>query len=266
MGHRAAQEQILYNEKAAFHIEVTPLSLTEFRLDESSGIIIATNDAWIHYLKGHPDAESIRVSGCPFYKQLSVIVCEPITNGKHDCSAEQEEVPSPIPWVNPLNTVKEEEFPSLGSDGGDDMVDNKYRFQRPTHLQPTTFEPAKHTITTAMHTAIDSTSAATQKRGRKGIDDGIARAILHMAAASRMKTAAITKVNERYSVADFINELDGIQGLEEGMYFTALDLFDNRNAREIFLFLKGDKGTIWLRNKCSSHPVPYIEKRNYLSL
>ncbi|XP_065855007.1 uncharacterized protein [Euphorbia lathyris] len=236
------------------------LSRSDFRLDESSGIIIASNDSWNQYLKGHPDAEPIRMSGCPFYKQLGVIFCEPITNGKHDLSAEQEEVPSPIPCVN---TIKEEELPaptpgeesSSESDDREYMADNQERFQRATYQQ-TTSQPAKHMMHSAA-TAMDSMSAANRKRGRKGIDDGIARAILHMAAASRMRTAAITKVNERYGVADCIKELDAIQGLEEGMYFAALDLFDNRNAREFFLSLKGDKRTIWLRGKCSAaHPAP----------
>ncbi|KAF2312430.1 hypothetical protein GH714_034660 [Hevea brasiliensis] len=92
---------------------------------------------------------------------------------------------------------------------------------------------------------MDNTTAANRKRGRKGIDDAIAGAILRMAAASRLKTAAIKQISERYSIADCIKELDAMQGVEEGVYF-ALDLFDNPNAREIFLSLKGDKRMICL--------------------
>ncbi|EEF32727.1 L10-interacting MYB domain-containing protein [Ricinus communis] len=243
------------------------LNQSEFHLDESTGNIIASNEAWNRYIKGHPDAEPIRGSGCPIYKQLGVIFSEPLTNGKHVQSVEhEEELPSSvfskdpldgipekelttsISFKEPLTTIQEEESSSESEDG-DDVADEQ------EIIQPL---PVTHFTTTVMHnttSAMDSTAAANRKRGRKGIDDAIAGAILHMAAASRLRTAAIRKVSERFSVADCIKELNAIQGLEEGVYFAALDLFDNRNAREIFLSLKGDKRMIWLRGKCTSHPI-----------
>lgn len=93
--------------------------------------------------------------------------------------------------------------------------------------------------------------ASNRKRGRKGIDDAIAGAILEMAAASKMRAAAIEQYNARYSIADCIKELDVMQGVDQQLYFAALNLFNKPNAREIFLSLKSDKRITWLRGKCA---------------
>lgn len=95
-----------------------------------------------------------------------------------------------------------------------------------------------------------SNSTTIQNKGRKGINDAIARAILEMASASKMRTAAVNYSSSRYSIASCIKELDQMQIVEEQVYLAALDLFHNRNARETFLSLKGDKRLIWLRRKC----------------
>ncbi|XP_058009125.1 L10-interacting MYB domain-containing protein isoform X2 [Hevea brasiliensis] len=217
------------------------LNRSEFRLDASTGNIIATNQAWNEYIKGHPDAEPIRGNGCPIYKQLGVIFSEPLTNGNHDQPAElEEEAPSAVPFKETLNNIQEEESSSESEDE-DDVADNQETFQPATHIATTIVHGTSATTIvhgTSATTVMDNTTAANRKRGRKGIDDAIAGAILRMAAASRLKTAAIKQISERYSIADCIKELDAMQGVEEGVYFAALDLFDNPNAREIFLSLK----------------------------
>jgi len=93
---------------------------------------------------------------------------------------------------------------------------------------------------------------SSRKRGRRGIDDAIAAAILEMAAASKLRTAAVKQCNARYSIASCIKELDEMQGVEERVYFAALELFNNPNARELFLSLKGDKRSAWLHQKCNA--------------
>ncbi|KDP24000.1 hypothetical protein JCGZ_25388 [Jatropha curcas] len=227
----------------------------EFCLDASTGNVIASNEAWNEYIKAHPDAEPIRVSGCPIFKQLGVIFSDALNNENHEESAEQEEeFPSSVPFerpfstireVEPLNTIQEDEESSESEDE-DDVADDQEKYQPSTRST---------TVVHSTSTALDSANAANRKRGRKGIDDAIAGAISHMAAASRLRTAAIRQISERYSVADCIKELDAMQGVEEGIYFAALDLFDNPNAREIFLSLKGDKRMIWLRGKCTAHLI-----------
>lgn len=178
-----------------------------------------------------------------------MIFSEPLTNGNHDQPAEQEEeVPSSVPLKETLNAVQQEESPSESEDE-DDVADNQEMVQPATHVATTTMH------STSTTTGSENITAGNRKRGRKGIDDAIAGAILHMAAASRLRTAAIKRISERYSVADCVKELDAMQGVEEGVYFAALDLFDSPNAREIFLSLKGEKRMIWLLCKCNANQV-----------
>ncbi|KAL1820592.1 hypothetical protein ACET3Z_015461 [Daucus carota] len=91
----------------------------------------------------------------------------------------------------------------------------------------------------------------TRKRGRKGIDDVLANAIMEMAAASKLRAHAVKQHNERYSITDCIKALDEIEGIDDPIYYASVDLFDNRDARETFLSLKVDKRLTWLLGKCS---------------
>lgn len=99
-------------------------------------------------------------------------------------------------------------------------------------------------------------TTGVRKKGRRGIDGAIADAILEMAAASRMKTSAIQRWNARYSISKCIQELDAMQGVDEQLYFAALDLFNKAIARETFLSLRADKRLTWLRGKCVAYPMP----------
>ncbi|KAE8655021.1 3-isopropylmalate dehydrogenase [Hibiscus syriacus] len=202
------------------------LDRSDFSWDESTGYIIGKDEAWADFIMGHPDAEAIKTSGCLIYKQLCTILSEPTTNGKHDYYAEfGGEVPSSHPSLEPLSTIQEES--SSESEEVEDVVDD------PDAVQP-----------------LASGIISSRKRGRRGIDDAIAAAILEMAAASKLRTAAVKQCNARYSIASCIKELDGMEGLEERVYFAALELLNNPNAREMFLSLKRDKRLTWLSWKC----------------
>ncbi|KAI4327759.1 hypothetical protein L6164_020184 [Bauhinia variegata] len=198
---------------------------SDFNWDEATGSMMAKDEVWAEYIKEHPDAETLKSSGCPIYKELCTIFSEPATNGKHEYLAVSEGEPTSRLRSEPLSTHQEE-----SSSESEEEEDCNYQ----EGTQPAT--------PTANH---------SRKRGRKGIDDAIAGAILEMAAASRMRIAAIEQYNARYSVADCIRELEVIQGVDSQLYFAALDLFNKRNAREIFLSLKGDKRLTWLRAKCA---------------
>ncbi|XP_031271525.1 L10-interacting MYB domain-containing protein-like [Pistacia vera] len=197
-----------------------------FTWDDSSGTIIATDEAWAKYGQGHADAENIKLNGCPLYKQLCLIFSESTTtNGKNVQSAELEGgISSSLPYPQPLNVIQE----VTSSESEDEMADNE---EFPSAMP-------------------SSSSTTVRKKGRKGIDDAIAGAILEMAAASKMRTAAVNYSSGRYTIANCIKELDQMQVVEEQIYLAALDLFHNRNARETFLSLKGEKRLTWLRRKC----------------
>ncbi|KAJ1408780.1 Myb/SANT-like domain [Sesbania bispinosa] len=202
------------------------LDQSDFRWDEATGSIRATDEIWAEYIKKHPDAETLKTCGCPIFKELCIIFSEPATNGKHEYLAASEgEHTSRAPFPEPLSMHQEES--SSGSQDEEDAND-------PQTVQPTTL-----------------TATCNRKRGRKGIDDAIAEAILEMASASKMTAAAIEQRNARYSMADCIKDLDLMQGVDQPLYFAALDLFNKPTAREIFLSLKKDKRLTWLRGKCA---------------
>ncbi|MED6208633.1 hypothetical protein PIB30_117785 [Stylosanthes scabra] len=192
--------------------------------DEATGSITASDE----YIKKHADAETLRTSGCPIFKELCTIFSEPATNGKHEhlTASEVDHTPRPL-CPQPLRMPQDES--SSRSQDEDDAND-------PETPQPST--PAA--------------AASSSKRGRKGINDAIAEAILEMAAASKMRATAIEQYNARYSMADCIKELDLMQGVDQQLYFAALGLFSKPILREIFLSLKKDKRLTWLRGKCAN--------------
>uniref|UniRef100_A0A6N2L2V1 Uncharacterized protein n=1 Tax=Salix viminalis TaxID=40686 RepID=A0A6N2L2V1_SALVM len=94
------------------------------------------------------------------------------------------------------------------------------------------------------------------KRSRKATGDAIVDAMLEIAAASKMRAAAIMKNEDRFSISKCIKVLDEMQGVDQRIYFLALDLFENPNAREIFISLKSDKRFPWLQGKCMLSTIP----------
>lgn len=160
----------------------------------------------------HPDAEILRSIGCPMYNHLKTIFADPITNSNHDGSTIEDQGISASLNSPELPTIKEEE------------------------LSPS--EPEKY---------VDLSS---QKRGRKGLEDAIARGIMEMAASAKLRADAIKAYNSKFSITDCVKALDELQGINDQVYLAALDLFTSRNARETFLTLKVDKRLIWLQRKC----------------
>ncbi|KAL1569769.1 L10-interacting MYB domain-containing protein-like [Salvia divinorum] len=97
---------------------------------------------------------------------------------------------------------------------------------------------------------------ASRKRGRRGLEDAIARGILEMAGAAKLRAEAVKTFHSKFSITDCVKALDELQGVSEQVYLAALDLFINRNARETFLTLKVDKRLIWLQRKCLICSLP----------
>lgn len=95
-------------------------------------------------------------------------------------------------------------------------------------------------------------SSGRRKRSRKATGDAIVDAMLEIAAASKMRATAIMKNEDRFSISKCIKVLDEMQGLDQRIYFFALDLFENPNARETFISLKNEKRLPWLQGKFSA--------------
>ncbi|KAK4417471.1 hypothetical protein Salat_2572700 [Sesamum alatum] len=88
-----------------------------------------------------------------------------------------------------------------------------------------------------------------RKRSRKATGDAIVDAMLEIAAASKMRAAAIMRNEERFTISKCIRVLDDMQGVDQTLYFYALDLFENPSARETFVSLKAERRLAWLQGK-----------------
>ncbi|KAJ1417292.1 hypothetical protein SESBI_16718 [Sesbania bispinosa] len=100
---------------------------------------------------------------------------------------------------------------------------------------------------------LPSSSFGGRKRGRKATGGAIVDAMLEIAAASKMRASAIMKNEDKFSINKCIKVLDEMQGVDERIYFLALDLFeDHPNAREVFISLKDEKRLPWLQGKCDT--------------
>ncbi|XP_059623457.1 L10-interacting MYB domain-containing protein-like [Cornus florida] len=204
------------------------LDQSDFKWDEATGAIIAKDEVWNRYIMEHPDVETVKSSGCPIYKQLCAIFSEPVMNGDHNRSNECKEIiQEAILCAEPLSTFREES--SSESEEEADVAGEQDKLQL-------TIPP----------------STGGRKRGRKGIDNAIANAILEMAAASKLRADAIEQCNNRFSITDCVRALDELQGVDEQVYHAALELFNNPHARETFLSLKLDKRLMWLYSKCTA--------------
>lgn len=95
-------------------------------------------------------------------------------------------------------------------------------------------------------------NSGRRKRSRKATGDAIVDAMLEIAAASKMRAAAIMRNEERFAISKCIKVLDEMQGVDQNIYFFALDLFENSNARETFISLKNERRLIWLQCKYNS--------------
>ncbi|KAL0842809.1 hypothetical protein Bca101_016054 [Brassica carinata] len=93
-------------------------------------------------------------------------------------------------------------------------------------------------------------SGPTRKRSRKACGDAIVEAMLEIAAASKMRAAALASNGDRFSISKCIRALDDLQGVDQSTYFLALDLFESPSSREIFISLKYEKRLKWLLGKC----------------
>lgn len=178
-------------------------------------------------IEEHPDADTLRSAGCPIYKQLCRIFSE--KSGRNENTNGSTEKAGLADHTSNLT-----EDISTESEEVADVANEQEKSQ--------CVDPSA------------TTNTGSRKRGRKGIEDMLADAILEMASASKMRAEAIRQCSQRYSVSKCVNALDELQGVDETVYFAALDLFNDPIAREIFLSLKVDKRLMWLQGKCKLLP------------
>ncbi|XP_043696840.1 L10-interacting MYB domain-containing protein-like [Telopea speciosissima] len=207
------------------------LNQGEFNWDEATGTITATDEVWDKYIKVNPDAEAIRNNGCPIYKQLCTVFSELGPNGNPHVV----EQTLGLPYPEILSMSMDPAAPST--------------FVAEESYSPYEDEDLNVSNGQNKHDPLTPPSSGHWKRGHNGIDGVMSEAILEMAGASRLRTAAVKQSIDLFSITNCIKALDEIEGLEDCIYFASLDLFDSPNARETFLSLRIDRRLTWLKGK-----------------
>ncbi|KAL1200246.1 L10-interacting MYB domain-containing protein [Cardamine amara subsp. amara] len=135
----------------------------------------------------------------------------------------------------------------------DDSVDGRYA--QSSHFEGLDESKANQSsdlLTTPTEGTITSENIATPNVAQANTNSVKRKSALSDMVTSLRSRMADSKTQEdRFSITNCINALDEIENLDEGVYFAALDLFENPAIRETFLSLKGNKLRLkWLQGKC----------------
>jgi hypothetical protein len=185
----------------------------------------------------------IKVKDCPIYEQLCVIFTDSVTEGKYAQSSHYEELDKSVGIDTPLlNSCQ---------DGG-----------TPGSVNPSSSIPVQGIISSAERVMKNNVerkrkrpsethSSLGQSRRDQDICNTMAETMLEMVAALKSRAVAKTPSDDRFTITNCIRALDEIEGVNECLYFAALDLFEDPNLRETFISLKGNKIRLtWLEGKC----------------
>ncbi|XP_010533682.1 PREDICTED: L10-interacting MYB domain-containing protein-like isoform X3 [Tarenaya hassleriana] len=186
----------------------------------------------------HPRAEPIKVTDCSIYEQLCAIFDDNYLDGRYAQSSHFEGLEATL--AN--QTFHEGTTQSL-----------KLITPKAGKGNVSLLEKDSRNFTERKRKRKPETSPAL---ARSPIET-MGRAMLDMVDALRSRMADATKTDDKFSIGNCISALDEMENVDEGIYFSALDLFESPCLREIFLSLKGNKiRLIWLQGKCRTPSLP----------
>ncbi|CAI9116915.1 OLC1v1018205C1 [Oldenlandia corymbosa var. corymbosa] len=82
------------------------------------------------------------------------------------------------------------------------------------------------------------------------LGETMAEALCEMIAASKLRANATSKNDAKYTITNCIRALDEVEGIDDWLYYAALDLFEDPVLREMFLSLKSNSMRLaWLQGK-----------------
>ncbi|KAL5574392.1 hypothetical protein UlMin_023989 [Ulmus minor] len=219
-----------YNIKSAYD------QSNDFTIDDSCCIGF---DLW-EDIAAQPRPETVKVKECPIYEQLCTIFTDASADGKYAQSSHYGELDKSARIDNngDLNSYPDGEIPSS------------------ENLQSS--KPAQVNLSSAVKAGKAKRKRPPEPESSMGrtkkdeeICDAMAQAMLEMISASKLRTVAKAPNNDRFSITNCVKALDEIEGVDEQVYFTAVDLFEDPNLRETFISLKaGNIRLTWLQGKC----------------
>lgn len=105
-------------------------------------------------------------------------------------------------------------------------------------------------------------SVPVQNNWNQELSDGMAKAFTEMIASSRLRTVTMPQIDRKFTITNCVKALDEIEGIEDHLYYAALDLFENPSFRETFLSLKRNYVRVtWLQGKLQSKYGNYTPLR-----
>ncbi|XP_010428598.1 PREDICTED: uncharacterized protein LOC104713220 [Camelina sativa] len=166
--------------------------------------------------------EAVNVKDCPIYEQLCTIFGDDSVDGRYAQSSHFEGLEESM-----ANQSSENISTPILAQADTNLVDRKRKR-----------EPDSKTSLGPSH--IDQ--AALEK---------MAGALSDMVTTLRSRMADSETQEDRFSITNCINVLDEIENMDEGVYYAALDIFENPGLRETFISLKSNKLRLtWLQGKC----------------
>lgn len=209
-----------------------------FNLDDSCCIGF---DLWEDLGAQPRPPETIKVKDCPIYEQLRTIFTDSSADGKYAQSSHYGELDKSAGTENEgLSSYPNIEAP---------RCDN----QPPLQLAMVVKIPEKVVKIPERKKKRPSETESSSGRDRRDQEtcNAMAKAMLEMIAASKLRTVVTEPSDNRFTITNCIKALDEIQGIDQHAYFAALDLFEDPKLRETFISLKGEKIRLtWLQGKC----------------
>ncbi|KAL6574449.1 hypothetical protein OROHE_001353 [Orobanche hederae] len=190
--------------------------------------------------------EPTKTKDCPIYDQLCVIFADSGVDGKYAQSSHYEELDKSLN-LNP-SCLEDVSMYHPNTPSTSKLTDRNV-----PSLQNNI---SKNTATNKRKRLSEAGPLPEQSSWNQEISGAMAEAISDMINSSNLRKHMKSLLfDERFSISSCIKALDGIEGLEDGLYYAALDLFENPSFRETFISLKSDYIRItWLNGKCTGYP------------
>ncbi|MED6127275.1 hypothetical protein PIB30_086578 [Stylosanthes scabra] len=190
-------------------------------------------------LQAQPRLETVKAKDCPIYEQLCTIFTDSAADGKYAQSSHYEEFNKSV-GIDAAGLISCPEAGVSHHQNPSSLKSFRGNTSNAEKITKNSLDRKKKRPSETLIPSLDQDSC-----------EAMAEALLEMVAASRLRRIVSTVNDDKFSITNCIRALDEIQGIDQGLYFSALDLFEDPNLRETFISLKCDKIRLtWLQGKC----------------
>ncbi|KAL3840233.1 hypothetical protein ACJIZ3_024824 [Penstemon smallii] len=186
--------------------------------------------------------EPAKTKECPIYEQLCTIFADSGVDGKYAQSSHYKglEKSSGIDNLGPEGLTPPPKTPST----------SKLVLENGSSTQKAINNPADK----KRKRSSEAGPVSEQGNWNQELNDTMAETLSEMINSSNLRKIMKPQIDERFTITKCIKALDEIESIEDGVYYAALDLFENHNLREMFLSLKSNFLRLtWLQGKCGNY-------------